>query len=64
MTFSTAPIEKRGFQIAYIFDDLQPSKMPAHPCAGRSLLKNDVFRQLLTLLSYLLRLGSGGSKRV
>jgi hypothetical protein len=45
MAFSTSPLEKRGFQMAPIFNGLQPSKMPAHPCAVRSLQKNRVFQQ-------------------
>ena len=45
MAFPTSPFEKRGFQMAPIFNGLQPSKMPAHPCAARSLLKNRVFQQ-------------------
>jgi hypothetical protein len=45
MAFSTSQFEKRGFRIASIFNGLQPSKMPAHPCAARSLQKNRVFQQ-------------------
>jgi hypothetical protein len=45
MAFSTLPFEKRGFQMAPIFNGLQPSKMPAHPCAARCLQKNRVIQQ-------------------
>jgi hypothetical protein len=45
MAFSTSPFEKRGFQMAPIFNGLQPSKIPARPCAARSVQKNRVFQQ-------------------
>jgi hypothetical protein len=45
MAFSTSPFEKRGFQMAHIFNGLQPLKMAAHPCAAPSLSKNRVFQQ-------------------
>jgi hypothetical protein len=45
MAFSTSPTEKRGFQLALIFNGLQLSKMSARPCAGRRQSKNCVFQQ-------------------
>jgi hypothetical protein len=39
------PVWQRGFQMTHIFDGLQPSKMPVHPCTGRSLPKYRVFQQ-------------------
>jgi dienelactone hydrolase len=41
----TSPFEKRGFQMAHIFNGLQPSKMAAHPCAASTLPKNRGFQQ-------------------
>ncbi len=45
MAFSTSPFEKRGFQMAPVFNGLQPSKMAVHPCTVRRLSKNRVFQQ-------------------
>jgi hypothetical protein len=50
MAFSASPFEKHGFRMAPIFNGLQPSKMPAHPCAARSLQKNRVFQQAASSL--------------
>ena len=41
------PVLQRGFQMALIFNGLQPSKMAARPCTARSLPKNRVFQWLL-----------------
>jgi hypothetical protein len=51
MAFSNSQTEKRGFQFAFIFNDLQSSKMSAHPCAGRSLSKDCVFQQAAKAIS-------------
>jgi len=48
------PVWQRGFQIAAIFNGLQPSKMTVHPCTVRSLLKNRVFQQAAGLLCIVL----------
>jgi hypothetical protein len=37
--------QKARFLLCFIFKHLPCLKMPAHPCAGRSLLKNGVFQQ-------------------
>jgi len=45
MAFPTSPFEKRGFQMASIFNGLQPSKMTVHPCTVSRPLKNKVFQR-------------------
>jgi hypothetical protein len=37
------PVQQRGFQMALIFNGLQPSKMAARPCTACSLPKNQSF---------------------
>jgi hypothetical protein len=37
--------QKARFLLCFIFKHLPCLKMPAHPCAGSSLLKNGVFQQ-------------------
>jgi hypothetical protein len=40
MAFSASPFEKRGFQMAPIFNGLQPWKMAVRPCTVRPVEKH------------------------
>ena len=42
--FSVTLLARRDSLVPHIFNLLQPSKMAAHPCAARRMLKNRVFQ--------------------
>ena len=57
--FPTSPFEKRGFEMAHIFNGLQPPKITVHPCTVRRLSKNRVFQQPARLARALALIGIG-----